>query len=220
MTADLSIPINPAPTGKRPTMRITPLGMLWIGILALMLNPPSTLGQGLPEDFAERARAHVETIVGFGPRPAASSGENRTALYVRNQFHSLGLASGTEDFAFEAFDFTDLRLRVGAFDCRPVSLGLNPYPGAGEFRGEALLVDTAPDPDQVSPGSYLITTKAVNHFQLLGLRPKLVIYVSAEDFAALSAQDTRNFRLKVSGGRRSPPFPERVGGGRPPRGHP
>lgn len=82
--------------------------------------PFQTLPAGLADQFSgEKARAHVQAIVDFGPRPPDSEGYQKALVYLEKEFSSMGWQTQRQSFrkvdtVAGAKNFTNLIARHSA----------------------------------------------------------------------------------------------------------
>lgn len=69
-------------------------------LLAALTSPDDASAAGIWENFSgQKAFAHVEQLVGLGPRPAGSEALERSRLYIINQLSSFGWAVSRQTFS-------------------------------------------------------------------------------------------------------------------------
>ncbi len=169
-------------------------------------GPPAA--RRLPEEFAARARHHIEAICAIGPRPAGSPNEGRTAAYIADQFLALGIIPIIEPFPFETFEPDGVEVRIADRMFLPAGLGLDPYSeeGSPSYSGEFFLLDPSAPAGWPSPaavvGKAVVTSEAglaSLHFRIAAMRPACIIYATDRDFSLIGKLGTRTLSLSGRG---------------------
>ena len=157
----------------------------------------------LPENFEDKAFNHIKKLVSYGPRPAGSENEMKAAEYIQRQFKEIGLKTKIETFEYKSFEFTSLDLRINDNHYQPVGMGFTPYHGIYEFEGSAVFINlkdtSSPLRPEIITGKTIISNDFTSHFQLMRYRPKLIVYVSPNDFIEMKSSGHQNYKLKISG---------------------
>jgi glutaminyl-peptide cyclotransferase len=80
-------------------MRGSQISLLVI-LLAVLISSSEASAEGLWENFSgQKAFAHVEQLVDFGPRPAGSEALERSRIYIINQLSSFGWIVSRQTFS-------------------------------------------------------------------------------------------------------------------------
>ena len=196
--------------------RITVLAVL-ISLIILAPPPeaglPATAGGGQgkekwKEDFAVRARKHIEAMVAIGPRRAGSPNEGTASSYVAGQFRAMGIPAIIEPFVFESFEPSGIALRIGNEEFTPAGLGMDPYAGdfGTSYSGAFHLLDPGaqsgwPSAEDVA-GKAAVTSEAGDpslHFRIAALRPKIIIDLSPGDLKRIWDLKERDVALAFRG---------------------
>ena len=150
--------------------------------------------------FKDKAAGHVKKLSEIGIRPAGSQEEKQAALYIKKQLEAIGLKTVVEDFEFETFEFSNCRFQLGKEKFNIELLGFNPYDKVMNFSGNAYLYDpsTHIQGDEIE-NKTVVTTTPANYFQLMSLNPKMIIFLSPEDFKNAKALNVSDFSLQVNG---------------------
>lgn len=117
----------------RPLLPLLILGLVFATVRCQKPSPPAPsvatatpLAQALADDFSgDRAHRHVTTVVGFGPRPPASEGFERTLAYLESELASVGWITTRQSFHASTpvgpVAFTNLIARYGGSESTPAA---------------------------------------------------------------------------------------------------
>jgi Zn-dependent M28 family amino/carboxypeptidase len=190
--------------------RIASLAVL--AALAILPSAVETRGRQVAgrwqDEFAARAKKHIEAICDIGPRPVGSPNEGRAAAYVADQFLIYGIIPSIEPVPFETYEPEEIKLRVGDKVFTPAGLGFDPYfnEGSTSYSGEFIPLDPSapsnwPQPAAVA-GKAVVTSEesfAGLHFRIAAMMPKCIVYVKNQDFSLIRVSGNRKLSLSWQG---------------------
>ena len=167
-------------------------------VLLVLIFASLTCGRALAltvdEVSADRAYAHVEKLVGIGPRLAGSPTEALAASYIENEFRSYGLDVWIENFIVESsYLVEENRLSIvqpqKTLTCVPVI-----YSPSDNVRGQLMRFDGTVENENLLRERVVLVSEDKLTRELADL-PPLAILIYAENMPAISG--TQPYPLKT-----------------------
>jgi hypothetical protein len=157
----------------------------------------------LPQDFKEKAFAHIRYLSGLGTRVVGSENEAKAIDYVLNQLREIGIPAELEPFEFETFEMSGDEFVIAGKPYQPEFIGWNPYLETRSFHGEAVLLDPQSDDEIYThtkfKGKVVVTANPLNYFRLMLEDPALILYVKPEEWAEIRGCSHCHFILNIDG---------------------
>jgi hypothetical protein len=174
---------------------------LVITVLLLSSNA-LTLSQSKQFDngYSSHVVSHIKKISEFGKRQIGSSGSEKTASYIRDQFEKIGLVTKEEPFESDIYAVDEIDLSVAGNKYKVDLVGFDPYKGKTDYSGQLVLFDSESrmNPEKIA-GHVIAAKMSADYFQLMMMNAAAVVFVEGDDFVKMSHGADRSFSLNVLG---------------------